>query len=44
MADVLVCRYLNLTEDSVLIHALGDNCGDPSGKLLSMKLRRRIKS
>jgi hypothetical protein len=38
MVGVLACGYLILTKDSVLIHALGDNYGDPSGKLWSMYL------
>ena len=38
MVDVLACRYLTLIKYSVLIHALGDNYGDPSGKLWSMYL------
>jgi Family of unknown function (DUF6535) len=38
MVGVLACRHIILTKDSVLIHALGDNYGDPSGKLWSMYL------
>jgi hypothetical protein len=38
MVGVLACRYVILTTYSVLIHALGDNYGDPSGKLWSMYL------
>ena len=38
MVGVLACRYLILTKDSVLIHASGDNYGDPSGRLWSMYL------
>jgi len=38
MVGVLACRYLVLTKDYILIHALGDNYGDSSGKLWSMYL------